>query len=70
MGIDKPDVFCERCGKNMMGINGSLVGVSIQVSVGANGDRDFIQLQLGKYVIGKVYQFCFECFIDTYKGET
>ena len=53
------DVFCDKCGKNMTGKNGSFIGASIQVLSGKN-DKDFVQYQLGKYEVGKVYSFCFE----------
>jgi len=62
---------CYKCGKDMTkwqmrGEIESLIGIKISAHANlSREERNFVQRQLGKYEIGKDYNFCLECYIDS-----
>ena len=61
--------YCSRCGKNMDDDKGTkLIGSMITVKVAEGQDAEFVKRQLGKYRIGEVYSFCYECWLDSLMG--
>ena len=66
------DTLCERCGKNMTDESGMTciaVQVRVSVSIGAGSlTEDFYREQLGKYELDHVYNFCWECYLDSLMG--
>lgn len=40
----------------------------ISISVNADNYEKFRKRQLGKYEIGKIYEFCWECWLDSLMG--
>lgn len=60
---------CEKCKKNMDDKDGiSTIGIAISVKCEIAKEIPFMQKQMGKYKLGKEYNFCFECFIDALMG--
>ena len=57
---------CDKCGKNMKkpDTEENWIGCSMGFSC-EPGQEDFFQKQLGKYQIGKTYNFCYECWLDS-----
>ena len=52
----------------MTGADGSsLEGISLQV-LAEDAPKDFVQAQLGKYEIGRIYCFCWECWLNLLMG--
>lgn len=72
--IEGEKYYCNKCNKCMTDENGtSWVGYSIEVNLGSQSTSDraliiadkFLKKQLGKYKPNKVYDFCFECWLDS-----
>ena len=60
---------CAKCNKELEDEKGqSIVGMMIRVNNQDNELPGFTQKQMGKYEIGKDYNFCFECLLDTLMG--
>lgn len=57
---------CDKCSKCMTTEDGrSFVGISVQTAgIEADFPKDFVQAQLGKYIIGQSYSVCYECALD------
>jgi len=59
---------CVKCGKEMTDDSGMPnIGISININVTGPESRERMnmQKQFGKYDIDKVYQFCWECWLDS-----
>ena len=63
-------INCSKCNKELEDEKGqSLTGMHIRIhSSDPINDMEFLQKQMGKYEIGKDYNFCFECLLDTLMG--
>lgn len=60
---------CDRCNKEMTNPEGTtLAGIQIVVRTDTEGDREFMQKQLGRYKFNKEYSFCYECWLDSLMG--
>jgi len=60
---------CAKCNKELEDEKGqSIVGMMIRVNNQDNELPGFTQKQMGKYTLGKDYNFCFECLLDTLMG--
>ena len=61
---------CERCNKELEDEKGnSHAGMVVCVrNISLSNDTEFLQKQMGKYEVGKDYNFCFECLLDTLMG--
>lgn len=67
---------CDNCGKEMTKIiDGDPVTI-IGCSVGCEIKKDipdeyvqFLEEQFGKYEIGTMYNFCWECWLDNLMGK-
>ena len=58
---------CDNCGKEMTLEGFSIIGYRLQFTAGSfNTDAEFIQKQLGKYELGREYNFCLECMLDSF----
>ncbi len=58
---------CDSCGKNVMDEDGSYtIGASITIDAGIGRQLPYYRRQLGKYKLGKTYNFCWECYLDSY----
>ena len=58
--------FCDCCGKNMQGPNGSqTIGLMIILTSHNQSEEQnrFMQFQMGPYKINKHYGFCWECWL-------
>lgn len=56
---------CNKCGKNMQGEKGVVVGMLIQ---NYETDNKFMAAQFGKYAGRQRFMFCYECVIDAMMG--
>lgn len=62
---------CARCGKRMTDSHGtSVIGIDITVNFESQDEelKDFAKKQLGKYILGRRYSFCYECWLDSLFG--
>lgn len=61
---------CDRCHKSLENTEGTeVIGIKVSmIFLGGNNQKpahnDFLQYQLGKYELGKEYNFCYECLLD------
>lgn len=69
VSVNEDELLCCKCGKNMNYKGSSVIGVSISLKVYPDFDDkgyiNHIKKQLGKYEIGKDYNFCCECWLDS-----
>ena len=58
---------CDGCGKRVEEDGSSLIGISLTFDpkVFDEFSLEFCQRQLGKYVLGKTYNFCWECWLKS-----
>ena len=62
-------INCAKCNKELEDEKGqSITGMMIRITASGNISPEFVQKQMGKYEIGKDYNFCFECLLDTLMG--
>ncbi len=59
-------MICDKCGKNMKSSSGfNMVGVSLQFYLNVPGEDEHFKKQFGKYNHKNVWNFCYECWIDS-----
>ena len=60
---------CDKCDKVITDEHGNLVaGLTLVVYTADSPNEEtmaFLQKQMGKYLLDKKYNFCFECLLDT-----
>ena len=62
--------YCDGCGKCMtMGDvkdSKTIIGIALTFCQGGSpAETRFIMKQLGEYDIGRIYEFCAECWLDS-----
>jgi len=69
LDVDGSSHRCSKCGKDMADNSGAVtIGARIEVKVIDGVDQTHFKKQLGKYELGKCYQFCWECWLDSMFG--
>ena len=68
--MEQESSLCDKCGKDMANPEGHMaIGVMIgAVPHGEHEQHEYMKRQFGKYDLGKIYNFCYECWLDSLFG--